>query len=171
MSKSFLLLSPPYISLFAPSGKKIEKYIGKYLIITEHHRKIQNSNIKYIGVRQCLFRVPGQKQEHLQAQKMILGCWSVTFCGKPWAGFLSIRSQSHFPPCTWCDSCVWSSKTLQWSQPPAAPLGPALLPNFTSMAFQFDYKLLGFGLCLQSALWAFTDTCINCICLKETHYF
>lgn len=101
---------------------------------------------------------------------MTPGCWSVTFCGIPCEDFLNTRSESHFLLSIWCDTCVWSCKTLGWSQPPAATLGPALLPNFTSMTFQLDYKPLGFAFCLQSAQCAFTDTYINCICLKGACY-
>lgn len=121
--------------------------------------------------RQFLFRQPGQIQE-ASSDTEVDDSWLLVsdFVVSPGKDFLNIRSESHFLPPTRCDTCVWSCKTLQWSQPPAATLGPALLPNFTSMAFQLCYKLLGFTFCLRSARSAFTDTYIS-ICLKGACYF
>lgn len=87
-------------------------------------------------------------------KQMTLGCWSLTFCGILWEGLSQYNKLEAFSTLSPLWHLVWSYRTLQWSQLPAAILGP-VLSDFTSMTFQVDYKQPGFlfSKCLACFYW------------------
>lgn len=90
-----LLLSPPHTSLFPPSEKK---YLGKDLITAEHHRKIQNGNIKPHSGKTILVQPArtniGSIFRHRSRWLLVVGQW--LFVASPGKDFLNIGSRSHF---------------------------------------------------------------------------